>query len=106
MYKTKVVCLADDPITEVDVMHFEEKGTATVDIRYHAIVLLIDMDDMDTRTLCPLNLYPTDELANDDRLPYDCYMDHNTEKWHHVVKINDKWRTLEFMENKNALHFD
>lgn len=92
---TRVVCLGGDTVSEHDVINWKQTGFATVDVRPHNMVLLISVNDADLKVLSPLNLFPGDELVSGQMLPYDGIMFRDGPT-RHAVKINDKWRELEF----------
>lgn len=92
---TRAVCLGGDVVSEHDCINWSQSGTATVDIRVHGMVLLIDMHNMDTRMLSPMNIYNTDHLEDGQVLPYD-NIKFKGKELRHAVKINEKWRELQF----------
>ena len=74
-------------------------GTATVDIRYHGTVLLIDMEFMDTRSISPSNI--TDCTENGEIFDYASYQE-SMEIWRHLIYINNNWRLLEFESEEQS----
>ena len=77
----------------------EQIGTATVDIRYHGLVLLIDMEFMDTRTISPNNI--TRYVNNGEIFEYACKQV-SDEDWDHFIFIENKWLLLTFDAKENS----